>query len=246
MPAHEDEAREAEREGVRINWLHTITAFDGPEMTVEVMQLDDQGFPQPTGQLEPLAADTLILAVGQDADTAFLRPVPGVDFKRDGTVMVSATMMTGCPGVFAGGDMVPAERTVTVGWATARRRPSSSTPTCATRRPRIPPKHATADFGLLHPWYFTDTGQRHQPEREPCRCRGLLRGGRRPGARQARVRGEPLPVLWQLLRVRRLFGRLPRGRDGQAGPGVPAIGSTTTCAPAAEPATTSARCTPSR
>ena len=24
-------------------------------------------------------------------------------------------MMTGCPGVFAGGDMVPAERTVTVG-----------------------------------------------------------------------------------------------------------------------------------
>ena len=36
MPAHEEEAQEAEREGVRINWLHTITAFDGPEMTVEV------------------------------------------------------------------------------------------------------------------------------------------------------------------------------------------------------------------
>ena len=70
MPAHEEEAQEAEREGVRINWLHTITAFDGPEMTVEVMELDDSGFPQPTGQLETLAADTLILAVGQDADTA--------------------------------------------------------------------------------------------------------------------------------------------------------------------------------
>ena len=41
MPAHEEEAREAEREGVRINWLHTITAFDGPEMTVEVMELDE-------------------------------------------------------------------------------------------------------------------------------------------------------------------------------------------------------------
>ena len=115
MPAHEEEARDAEREGVRINWLHTITAFDGPEMTVEIMELDDQGFPQPTGQLETLAADTLILAVGQDADTGFLRPVPGVEFKRDGTVVVSASMMTGSPGVFAGGDMVPAERTVTVG-----------------------------------------------------------------------------------------------------------------------------------
>src|SRR5215472_11348180 len=115
MPAHEEEAQEAEREGVRINWLHTITAFDGPEMTIEVMELDENGRPRPTGQLETLAADTLILAVGQDADTAFLRQVPGVEFKKDGTVVVSASMMTGCPGVFAGGDMVPAERTVTVG-----------------------------------------------------------------------------------------------------------------------------------
>src|SRR6201998_4830925 len=55
MPAHEEGAAEAEREGVRINWLHTITAFDGPELTVEVMQLDEDGFPQPTGQLETLA-----------------------------------------------------------------------------------------------------------------------------------------------------------------------------------------------
>jgi NADPH-dependent glutamate synthase beta subunit-like oxidoreductase len=30
MPAHEEEAEDAEREGIRINWLRTITAFDGP------------------------------------------------------------------------------------------------------------------------------------------------------------------------------------------------------------------------
>ena len=79
------------------------------------MQLDEHGYPQPTGQLETLAADTLILAVGQDADTGFLHQLRDVEFKRDGTVVVSASMMTGSPGVFAGGDMVPAERTVTVG-----------------------------------------------------------------------------------------------------------------------------------
>ena len=39
MPAHEQEAEDAEREGVRINWLRTITAFDGPELTVEAMEL---------------------------------------------------------------------------------------------------------------------------------------------------------------------------------------------------------------
>ena len=32
MPAHEYEADDAEREGVRINWLRTITEFDGPEL----------------------------------------------------------------------------------------------------------------------------------------------------------------------------------------------------------------------
>ena len=29
MPAHEEEAEDAEREGVRINWLRTITTFEG-------------------------------------------------------------------------------------------------------------------------------------------------------------------------------------------------------------------------
>jgi NADPH-dependent glutamate synthase beta subunit-like oxidoreductase len=167
MPAHEEEAQEAEREGVRINWLHTITAFDGPEMTVEVMELDDSGFPQPTGKMERLAADTLILAVGQDADTAFLRPVPGVEFKRDGTVVVSASMMTGCPGLFAGGDMVPAERTVTVGVGHGKKAARFIDAYLRGEPALVPAKHDVAGFELLHPWYFTDAGQRHQPEREP-------------------------------------------------------------------------------
>ena len=115
MPAHAEEAEDAEREGVRINWLRTITAFDGPELQVELMELDESGYPQPTGRFETLAADTVILALGQETDTAFLRAVPGVEFERDGTVKVSASLMTGAPGVFAGGDMVPSERTVTVG-----------------------------------------------------------------------------------------------------------------------------------
>ncbi len=167
MPAHEEEAEEAEREGVRINWLHTITAFDGPDMTVEVMELDDAGRPHPTGRLETLAADTLILAVGQDADTAFLRQVPGVEFKPDGTVVVSPSMMTGCPGVFAGGDMVPSERTVTVGVGHGKKAARFIDAYLRGEEPLRPPKHDVAGFGLLHPWYLTDAGQRHQPEREP-------------------------------------------------------------------------------
>ena len=75
---------------MRINWLRTITAVEGPELQVEVMELDESGFPQPTGRFETLAADTVILALGQDTDTGFLRAVPGVEFDRDGTVQVSS------------------------------------------------------------------------------------------------------------------------------------------------------------
>ncbi len=113
MPAHEFEADEALAEGVKIKWLTTIKEIVGPTLTVERMALDDKGRPQPTGELETLEADAVVLALGQDSDSGFLRSIEGVEFKGD-TVVVDQQMMTGHPGLFAGGDMVPAERTVTV------------------------------------------------------------------------------------------------------------------------------------
>jgi NADPH-dependent glutamate synthase beta subunit-like oxidoreductase/Pyruvate/2-oxoacid:ferredoxin oxidoreductase delta subunit len=164
MPAHEEEAEEAEREGVRINWLHTITAFDGPELTVEAMELDENGFPQPTGRFETLAADTVILALGQETDTAFLRQVPGVEFRADGTVQVSPAMMTGCPGVFAGGDMVPAERTVTVGVGHGKKAARNIDAWLRDAPPASRPRHEQVSFGQLNLWYFGDAARRQQPE----------------------------------------------------------------------------------
>ena len=167
MPAHEEEAQDAEREGVRINWLRTITAMDGPELTVEVMALDDSGFPQPTGRFEKLAADTVILALGQDTDTAFLRSVPGVEFDRDGTVQVSRAMMTGSPGVFAGGDMVPSERTVTIGVGHGKRAAREIDAWLRGAEAAHPAKHPPATFDMLNLWYFGDAARREQPELEP-------------------------------------------------------------------------------
>jgi NADPH-dependent glutamate synthase beta subunit-like oxidoreductase len=167
MPAHAEEAEEAEREGVRINWLRTITAFDGPELTVEAMELDENGFPRPTGRFETLAADTVILALGQETDSAFLRQVPGVEFGPDGTVRVSSSMMTGCPGVFAGGDMVPAERTVTVGVGHGKKAARNIDAWLRGAGPANQPKHEQVTFGQLNLWYFGDAARRQQPEAAP-------------------------------------------------------------------------------
>jgi NADPH-dependent glutamate synthase beta subunit-like oxidoreductase len=167
MPAHEEEAEEAEREGVRINWLRTITAVEGPELEVEVMELDESGFPQPTGRFETLAADTLILALGQDSETAFLREVPGVEFQRDGTVIVSPSLETGCPGVFAGGDMVPSERTVTVGVGHGKKAARHIDAWLRGISAAHPPKHDVVTFDDLNLWYFGDNPRRQQPELQP-------------------------------------------------------------------------------
>ena len=167
MPAHDEEARDAESEGVRINWLRTITAFDGPTLQVELMELDDSGYPQPTGRFETLAADTLILALGQETDTAFLRSVPGVELGRDGTVQVSEALMTGAPGVFAGGDMVPSERTVTVGVGHGKKAARQIDAWLSGSPAAQVSKHRTATFDLLNPWFFGDAARRQQPELAP-------------------------------------------------------------------------------
>jgi NADPH-dependent glutamate synthase beta subunit-like oxidoreductase len=167
MPAHEEEAEEAEREGVRINWLRTITAVEGPQLQVEVMELDESGYPQPTGRFETLEADTVILALGQDSDTAFLRAVPGVEFERDGTVVVSPSLETGCAGLFAGGDMVPSERTVTVGVGHGKKAARHIDAWLRGDSFTAAPKHDLASFDRLNLWYFGDNPRRLQPELEP-------------------------------------------------------------------------------
>jgi NADPH-dependent glutamate synthase beta subunit-like oxidoreductase len=164
MPAHLDEAEDAEREGVRIHWLRTITAFDGPELEIELMELDESGYPQPTGRFETLAADTVILALGQESDTAFLRRVPGVEIARDGTVQVSTSLQTGSPGVFAGGDMVPSDQTVTVGVGHGKKAARYIDAWLRDAAVASEPKHEPASFDKLHLWYFGDSPRRQQPE----------------------------------------------------------------------------------
>ena len=109
MPAHEEEAADAEAEGIRINWLRTISSMGTADLTVEIQELDEGGRPHGTGQYETLEADTVILALGQESDTDFLRPLTGVEFEGDVVQVDRTTLMTGAPGVFAGGDAV-AER----------------------------------------------------------------------------------------------------------------------------------------
>src|SRR6516165_11447866 len=130
------------------------------------MELDESGYPQPTGRYETLAADTVILALGQKSETEFLREVPGVEIAGDGTVQVTRTMETGCPGLFAGGDMVPSEMTVTVGVGHGKKAARNIDAWLRSTDSVRAPKHDLASSEKLHLWYFGDHARREQPEVE--------------------------------------------------------------------------------
>ncbi len=167
MPAHASERSEAIAEGVTMNWLRTISSFDDAAMTVEIMELDDAGRAVGTGRFETLAADTVILALGQEADSAFLQAIPGMRFDRDVLQVDPRTLMTDVPGIFAGGDAVPSERTVTVGVGHGKRAARTIDAWLDRRPPVERPKHELAGFDRLNLWYFGDNRRTTQPELDP-------------------------------------------------------------------------------
>ena len=114
MEAHPYEAMEAFAEGVKIKWLSTVKQFGQDEVLVERMEMAPDGSGcVGTGQFEKLQADSLVLAVGQHADVDFLKTVPGLRIGRGDVLDVDASMSTGHPGVFAGGDLIGGARTMT-------------------------------------------------------------------------------------------------------------------------------------
>ncbi|HSC95662.1 MAG TPA: NAD(P)-binding protein [Burkholderiales bacterium] len=163
MPAHDFEVEEALQEGILIKWLSTIRNMaDEGTLTVEKMELDAKGFPQPTGEFETLEADSLVLALGQDVDLSLLDGVPGLEID-EGVVQVDASMMTGYKGIFAGGDMVPSERTVTVA-AGHGKKAARHIDGWLMGKPYVPaPKHELAAFDKLNTWYYSDAPKTMRP-----------------------------------------------------------------------------------
>ncbi|MFV0430564.1 MAG: NAD(P)-binding protein [Alphaproteobacteria bacterium] len=112
MPAHDFEVVEAMEEGVHFHFLRTITEIHKDKITLEKMELKDAR-PTPTNKHEEIDGATVILALGQNIDTSIFESAKGIEIK-DNAVVVAENMMTGTKGIFAGGDMVPSDRTVTI------------------------------------------------------------------------------------------------------------------------------------
>ena len=162
MPAHSHEVKEALEEGVKLKWLSTIASAGQESITIEKMALDENGFPQPTGEYEIMEADSVVLALGQDVDLQLLDNLPDLSIDN-GIVQVGPDQMTGHPGIFAGGDMTGGERTVTVAVGHGTKAALAIDAYLRNQTYKAPAKHELATFDRLNTWYYSDAPKTIRP-----------------------------------------------------------------------------------
>jgi 2-oxoacid:acceptor oxidoreductase delta subunit (pyruvate/2-ketoisovalerate family) len=168
LPANRDEVTDAVEEGVRLKWLSTIVGDEGGVLTIERMELDESGFPRPTGEFEDLQADALVLALGQEADLSLLWSMHDVPAK-DGLIPVGPDFMTARPGVFAGGDMVAGARTLTDAIGHGKKAARAIDAWMDGRCLERPARHELATPAHLNTWYFADAPKSVRPRLDVAR-----------------------------------------------------------------------------
>ena len=170
MPANPVELAEALEEGVQVRWLRTIAAVDDGVIRMEKMRLDDAGVPQPTGEFEDMPADAVVLALGQDVDRSLLDTVDGLTVDH-GLVRVDAALMTGHPGIFAGGDAISSSRSVTDSIGQGTRAAIAIDEWLRSGAAQAPAGDAQepVPFDTLNPWYFSDAPHAMRPRLDAVR-----------------------------------------------------------------------------
>jgi formate dehydrogenase beta subunit len=159
MRADPYEADEAMLEGVKAKWLAMPTRLGREGVTIERIELKEDGTLVPSGAFETLPVDSLVLALGQHAQVDFLRRVPGIEIGRDETVVVDACLMTAHDGIFAGGDAIGGLRTMTAAVGHGKKAARGIDAWLAGRRPEVQPKNPIVGFATLNLPLFLDSSR---------------------------------------------------------------------------------------
>jgi glutamate synthase (NADPH/NADH) small chain len=124
MPARVEEVHHAKQEGVDFHLLQSPKRIIGDEhaqvIAVECLRYE-LGEPDASGRRRPVAiggsefqieVDTVIIAIGNQANPLIRQTTPGLEFNKWGNIVVDENCRTSLPGVYAGGDIVLGAATV--------------------------------------------------------------------------------------------------------------------------------------
>ncbi len=157
MAAFDFEVEEALEEGVNLKVLRSLNKINSDAVTLNVVELDDKGNPQPTGEKEKIKANMFVFALGQNPETDFLKNIPGINFKNNGCVLVDEQMMTGASGIFAGGDMLPFDQSVTTAVGHGKKAACAIDAYLNNTTYKKPKKHDIIYFENMDLWFHETT-----------------------------------------------------------------------------------------
>ena len=208
MPAAPEEVEEALREGIRFRHRVGPSRIVGENGTVTGVELqavsrvfDESGRFAPEflpGSETLLAADTLIVSIGQTADLSFLRPEDGVESARGRITIDPETLATTAPGVFSGGDAAFGPR-IAINAIADGKRAARSIDTHLRGRPR-PEAETEVEIeihdGFERPWDYEGIPRQKPPTRPISRRIGIAEVEECFGEREARLEGRRCLHCW--------------------------------------------------
>jgi NADPH-dependent glutamate synthase beta subunit-like oxidoreductase len=164
MEALPGEAREAFAEGVKIKWLSTVEHFGADGIVIEKVEMNPDGSVTPTGETERLATDSVVLAVGQHSDLSLLHGAADVRIAPNGVVQADEVLMTGHPGIFAGGDCIGGTRTMTTAVGHGKLAARAMDAWMQGETYQHPASHPLVTFDMLHLLDYLDAPRSEQKE----------------------------------------------------------------------------------
>ena len=124
MPARVEEVHHAQQEGIEFHLLQSPKRIIGDEnenvRALECLRYE-LGEPDASGRRRPVAiegsefeidVDTVIIAIGNQANPLIRQTTPELEFNKWGNIVVDETCKTSMAGVYAGGDIVLGAATV--------------------------------------------------------------------------------------------------------------------------------------
>jgi glutamate synthase (NADPH/NADH) small chain len=133
MPARVEEVAHAREEGVLFHMLQSPTRIlgdaQGRVTGLECLRYE-LGEPDASGRRRPLAvagsefvlaADAVVVAIGNDSNPLIKQTTPGLETNRWGQITVDANQKTSMDRIYAGGDIVLGAATVILAMGEGRR-----------------------------------------------------------------------------------------------------------------------------
>jgi NADPH-dependent glutamate synthase beta subunit-like oxidoreductase len=167
LAAHRFEVKEAVEEGTRLMTLHSITAVNGNQLTLEKLR-PGETHPVATGETETITADVLVLAIGQGVDESMLKNTPGLALEN-AVIAVDERLQTRSAGIFAAGDAAPSQRTVTSALGQGKKVARAIHAFLNGTVYQPAPQNEVVNFDMLEPWYYADAPRTAQPHLEAVR-----------------------------------------------------------------------------